>query len=418
LSFRFILRKIVAMHKLSPHHTSQSSGSQRLLLLIGFLAFTSLGLPDGILGIAWPSISSLFDKPLSRLAVLQIAMTLGFFISSTNAGPLITRLGVGKLLIGSNLCVALALSGYSFAPLWPLIVAATVFLGLGGGAVDAGLNAYAAERFRKEQVTMLHAFYGLGAALGPFIMREVLQSGSSWRWGYRSILIIIIILLIIFMATRHLWKRGPAAGSGAMEEEQPVSPQRVLPARTLTALGVALFLIYTGLEVTIGAWSFTLFSEGRGIATGTAAAWVGMFWACFTGGRFFFGLFGGRWKTRTIITLMLSIKLAAALLLLQPWFPGAALPALPLLGFSCAPLFPFFVTLTPHVVGRSEASRLIGFQVAAASLGAASMPILVGVLIELLSLEAIAYVITSLSLLLVVLYRVWVGPRVAGQKMK
>lgn len=386
-------------------------GVGRLLLFIGFLAFASLGLPDGLLGVAWPSISDTFGKALSRLAVLQIAMTAGFFFSSTNAGRLIDRLGVGRLLIASNCMVAIALAGYSFAPVWPLLVLSTTVLGLGGGAVDAGMNAYAAEHFRKEQVTMLHAFYGLGAALGPLIMREVLQNDISWRWGYRTVWVIILILLIVFIFSRRLWSRHPAEKSSDDTEGQAVSAERNVSLRRLTILGVVLFLVYTGMEVTIGAWSFTLLSEGRPVSDTTAALWVGAFWAAFTGGRFFFGLFGGRWKTRNVLSLMLAGNLLGAFLLLQPWSVPASLPALPLLGLSCAPLFPFFVTLTPHVVGKTAAPRLIGFQVASANLGAAALPVLVGTLVDVISLEAIAYVIAGLSLLLVIFYRLWIGPR-------
>jgi fucose permease len=375
------------------------------------LAFTSLGLPDGLLGIAWPSISKGFGKPLSRLAVLQIAMTVGFFFSSTNAARLRSKLGVGRLLILSNIMVVIALSGYSFAGHWSALILSTVILGLGGGAVDAGLNAYAAENFHKEQVTMLHAFYGLGAALGPLVMRQVLQAEVTWRWGYRTILVIVVLLLLIFILTRRLWHTGQNSQDRREPEKTAVMPGRSVPGRTLTILGVALFLIYTGLEVTIGAWSFTLLTEGRMVPTGTAALWMGVYWAAFTGGRFFFGLFGGRWKTRNVITGMLAANLTGALLLLQPWFLPASLPALPLLGLSCAPLFPFFVTLTPHVVGQEQASRLIGFQVASASLGASAMPFLVGVLVESVSLEAIAYVIAGLSIALAILYRLWIGPR-------
>jgi fucose permease len=171
---------------------------------------------------------------------------------------------------------------------------------------------------------------------------------------------------------------------------------------------VLLFLLYTGLEVTVGAWTFSLLTEGRGVESGVAAVWVGGYWAALTGGRLFFGLTGSRWKAHAIVWSMIITGVVGALLFLQPWLPILALLALPILGFACAPLFPLFVSLTPSVVGEAEAPRLIGHQVAAANVGAALIPLLVGIAVEFLSLEAVAYVMLLLTLALTITYPAWI----------
>ncbi|MFP4267094.1 MAG: MFS transporter [Spirochaetaceae bacterium] len=376
--------------------------STRLLIAISFLAFIILGLPDGLLGVSWPSISRSFGKALSRLAVLQAALTCGFFFSSINAGKLSDRFRVGTLLIGSTILISLALTGYALVDRWYLLVGSTVVLGLGAGTIDAGLNAYAAKNFSKEQVTLLHGFYGIGAMLGPMLMREVLRSGGSWRYGYFFALLLVLILLATFVLFRKKWTK-------------PEKPRDLPPKKggrgklDLTAwLGILLFLIYTGVEVSVGIWSFTLLTAGRGVEDATAALWVGAFWAAFTGGRLFFGLFGKRWNSRSIIGAMILTSVAGALLLLQPWCIPAAFISLPILGFAAAPMFPLFVTLTPAVAGSSYSSHIIGYQVAASNIGAALIPLMIGAAVDLFSLEAIAYMVAILTGVLALLYKLWV----------
>jgi fucose permease len=384
---------------------TKRSKTPRLLLIISFLAFISLGLPDGLLGVAWPSISAEFDRALSRLAVLQVALTCGFFFSSVNAGRLIVRFGVGRLLIGSNIVIAVALTGYSFAQEWYLLVASTVVLGSGGGVVDAGLNAYSAQRFSKEQVTLLHAFYGFGAMLGPMLMREVLARDASWRYGYMITLLLILLLLTVFIFTGNIWYSPQEKSRGHVHSRERLQGR----LRRRAWMGVALFLVYTGVEVTVGAWSYTLLTAGRGIAASPAAIAVGIFWGALTGGRLFFGFFGDRWQAHGVVNAMFATAATGAVLLLQPWSGTAALASLPLLGFAFAPLFPFFVTLTPHVVGEEQSSRIIGFQVASANIGSALIPLLVGTSVELISLEAVAYMVVLLTVLLTIIYRMWMS---------
>ncbi len=387
-------------------------GIHRILLFFSFLAFISLGLPDGLLGVAWPSISRTFGVPLSRLAVLQMAMTFGFIFSSGNAGRLVERFGVGNLLIISNSLVLVALSGYVLASHWYVLIASTVVLGSAGGAIDAGLNAYAAERFSKEQVTLLHAFFGFGAMLGPALMGKVLSAGLPWQRGYLYTLFLVVVLLTIFISFRGLWRRDTTTADTESNGTHQNAPEKCARkvVRKYTVVGIALFLMYTGLEITMGAWSFTLLTTSRNVADGIAAIWVGAFWAGLMGGRVFFGLVGSRWQARSIVAAMIGTLFTGVLLFAQPWLSWLFLPALPLIGFACAPLFPLFVSLTSSVVGREAASRAIGMQVASAGLGGAIVPFFVGVSVELLSIEAVGGFALLLVVLLTLVYRVWIAP--------
>ncbi len=390
----------------------QRIGIHRILLLFSFLAFISLGLPDGLLGVAWPSISRTFGVPLSRLAVLQVAMTIGFVFSSGNAGRLIEKLGVGNLLVVSNSLVVCALTGYVLAPHWYMLIAATVVLGSAGGAIDAGLNAYTAKRFTKEQVTLLHAFFGFGAMLGPALMGRVLSAGRPWQQGYLYTLVLVVVLLIIFILFRDLWKKDSPTAHGNGRETHAHVPEKCSKrrVRTYTLVGIALFLMYTGLEITMGAWSFTLLTTSRGISEGVAAVWVGAFWAGLMGGRVFFGIFGGRWHAKSIVAAMIMTLFFGVLLFSQPWISWLFLPALPLIGFACAPLFPLFVTLTSSVVGHEAASRAIGMQVASAGLGGAIIPFFVAVSVEFFSIEAVGACALVLTLLITLIDRFWISP--------
>lgn len=380
-----------------------------LLLGLSCLAFVSLGLPDGLLGVAWPSIADHFDRPLGRLALLQLAATAGFFISSTNAGRLMARLGVGRLLIFSNILVALALTGFSFSSSWLLLLPSMLILGTGGGAVDAGLNAYSAERFSKEQVTLLHAFYGLGAMIGPVIMRQVLAGGYRWQRGYYVTLALVLSLIILFIFTRRRWTRPSRVTESPETESRSVAESPPRRLRAILLSGVLMFMIYTGLEVTAGSWGFTWLSEGRGIPPETAAFWISLYWGALTAGRLFFGFLGGRWRARGIIAWMMASVLIGSGLFLQPWSAALNLISMPIIGFACAPIFPLLVSYTPRITGPRAAADIIGKQVAAASVGSALIPLMIGLGVELIDLRAIPLALLGSGLLLVFIYRIWIG---------
>lgn len=352
-----------------------------ILLIIAYVAFISLGLPDGLLGVAWPSISASFGRALGELGILFIALMVGFLTASVNSGRLISRVGVGPLLAGSTVLVTAGLTGYVLAPAWWMIIGSTVLLGAGGGAIDSGINAYAAAHFSPRHVNWLHACYGIGATLGPLLMTAIIAGGWNWRWGYALIGVVLASLAIGFGLTRRQWRNGSGASEADQAEVVPVSASVVL-RRPLVWLGMLLFLVYTGLEVTAGQWTYSLFTEGRGIDPGIAGTWISIYWGSLTVGRIVFGVLVERVRAAAILRINAVGVVIAALLVWLDIAPLLSFVSLAAIGFLLAPMFPLLIAQTPARLGGGSANHAIGFQVAAANVGVAVVPGGAGLLVR------------------------------------
>lgn len=379
-----------------------------LLIIIAYIAFVSLGLPDGLLGVAWPSISATFGLPLGNLGMLLVVFVSGFLLSSFNSGQIVARIGIGGLLLVSSLLIATSLFVYALAPAWWMVVAASSLLGMGGGAIDAGLNAYAAGHFSPRHVNWLHACYGFGATLGPLLMTLVLSSGQSWRNGYALVGGMMALLALCFGVTRRLWQNDTAANSVPTEAPVPVRMQTVL-RRPMVWLGIGTFFTYTGLEVTAGQWAYSLFTAGRGIDPTLAGVWISIYWGSLTVGRVVFGMLVERVAATTILRSSMAVTLVGALLLWLNPTPLLSFLGLALIGFMLAPVFPLLITQTPARLGAVHATYAIGFQVAAANLGSALIPGGAGLLVRGLGLEVIGPIVLVTALLLLALHEVLLG---------
>lgn len=374
-----------------------------MLLGIAFLAFVSLGLPDGVLGVAWPSMRQTFELPISQLGWLLAAAMAGYLASSFGSGAMVARLGVGQVLLWSSALTATSTAAYALAPAWPVMIAAGVVTGLGAGGIDAGINAYAAVSFSPRMITWLHASYGVGALAGPLVMTGALTGGLGWRWGYGLIALALTAMMTCFALTVRLWRSG---GVEVPEETDAAAPPGLLGTlrRPVVVMSAALFLVYTGLEVTAGQWTYSLFTESRGMSPAMAGAWVSAFWASLTAGR----VLGGALATRVAATTLLRASMAAA-----PVGAGviwlchghvATLVGLVLLGLALAPVYPFLIAQTPARLGALGTAHAVGFQVAAAYLGTAALPGAAGMLARALGLEAIGPFMLAVALALVVLH--------------
>jgi fucose permease len=379
-----------------------------LLLVIAFTAFASLGLPDGALGVAWPSICRAFGLPLSRLGVLLAAAMIGYLASSFASGWLVTRLGVGPLLLWSSVLMTLSSLGFALAPAWPVVVVSGTLAGLGAGAVDAGINAFAAARLPPRLVSWLHAAYGAGAMLGPVLITGVLTAGLSWRWGYGALGGLLGAMALCFAVTRGSWRTGePRAGDPAAAAGGPGPPvARGLETlrRPAVWLNIALFFVYTGLEATAGQWTYTLFTESRGVPPALAGASVAGYWGGMTAGRLAAGALTRRFPAATLLgAATLGAPAAAVLVSLDAgWLVGGL--GLALVGVLLGPIYPLLISGTPRRLGTRYATHAIGFQVAAAYLGAAAIPGLAGVLAHAIGLEVIGPFIAVVALALRLLY--------------
>jgi fucose permease len=360
-----------------------------ILFLLAYLAFVSLGLPDTVLGVAWPSVRTGFGISQSALgAVLGAGMT-GYFVSGIVAGGLTNWLGVGGLLAASSGVVTLALLGYAAAPSWSLFFPVGALMGLGSGAIDAGLNGYAARHFSVRHVNWLHACWGLGASTGPLIMTAVIARGLGYRAGYGVLAAVLGAMAIAFLVTRREWGASNAA---------PVSaPPSAIESKT--GFGVALrsgrvwllmatFFVYVGLESTVGQWCFTLLREGRGLGIESAGGWTAAYWASLTAGRVGLGFVIDRMGPDRLLRFA-SLGVVSGAALFAGSSGGLGRCGLLLLGLGLAPVFPTLMARTPARVGLDIARHAVGFQVSAATLGASLWPGAVGLWVARAGLPAI-----------------------------
>jgi fucose permease len=383
-----------------------------VLLAIALVAFVSLGLPDGVLGVAWPSIRRSFDLPPAQLGVLLTSAMVGYVASSFSSGEVVARLGIGRLLFWSSVLMVANSLAYAAAPTWSVMVAAALLAGLGAGAIDAGINTFAAVHLSPRLVTWLHASYGVGAALGPLLMSGALATGSGWRGGYAVIAAILAAMAVAFQVTRRLWDlAAPPAGPAT---ESVVSPGLFDPLRRPRVwLNIALFFVYTGLEVSAGQWTYSLLTEGRGVAPVAAGGWIAVYWSSLTAGRIVSGALAGRVAPGAMLRTAALGAVASTLLLWRD--PGMGLGFLALAGLGCclAPIYPLLIAETPRRIGAAHAASAIGFQVAAAYLGTAAIPGVVGLLATAHGLGVIAPCLFSTALLLLLLQEV-ARPRAAA----
>ncbi|MGH7965225.1 MAG: MFS transporter, partial [Candidatus Binatia bacterium] len=335
------------------------SKSALLLLGLTYLGFVSLGLPDGLLGVAWPSIRAFFRLPLDALGALLITFTSGYVLSSFSSGRMLSRVNVGSLLALSCVATATSLLGYALTPLWWIMVALGALAGVGAGAIDAGVNTYVATHHSARTVNWLHACYGIGAALGPVIMTTVLGAGLAWQYGYGIVGIGQLVLAACFGLTHKWW---PAAGSipdkaGDVSLAAPVSSTLRLSA---VWLSIAAFFIYTGLEAAAGAWAYSVFTEARAIPMHTAGLWVSIYWGSLTMGRLVFGAIVSFAPIRLLLQLcMASIALGAALIWLN-LADMASFLGLALIGLASGPIFPSLIATTPERLGEAHTANGVG----------------------------------------------------------
>ncbi|MEU8330690.1 MFS transporter [Micromonospora sp. NPDC048839] len=379
------------------------------LLLLAYLAFVSLGLPDGLLGVAWPSIRDDFDVPTEAVGLVLTAGTVGYLASSVLAGFTLARVGVGALLAASTLLASLALSGYVLSPVLAVLVGCALLVGLGSGAVDSGLNAYAAGAFGPRHMNWLHAFFGLGVAIGPLIMTGALSAGLSWRWGYGIVAAAQFALAIAFALTVRAWRRGsPAADEAATAGAASAVAVRV-PIRATLRLpavwsGTLAFALYVAIEVSAGLWAFLLLTEGRGLSAAVAGGCVSAYWGSLFVGRVVQGVVAERLGATLVLRVSLVGMAVGAGLIAAPGPAALAVLGLVVVGFAAAPVFPLLTLTTADRVGAAHADRAIGLQIGASGIGAALAPAGLGVLIGHTSVQVLGSALVVLALALIALY--------------
>ena len=392
---------------------TQRRKSGLVLIALVYLAFVSLGLPDGLIGVAWPSIRAYFNLPLDALGSLLVMFTAGYLVSSFISGRVLSVMSVGTLLALSCLATAVSLIGYAFAPVWLMIVTLAIVAGLGAGAIDAGLNTFAATEFSARMVNWLHACYGVGAIAGPMIMTSVLAARHPWQRGYAMVGGWQLALALCFLLTRRLWpsvSSTPVQFSGEVTRASNISTLK-LPAIWLS---VAVFFVYTGIEAAAGTWAYSLFTEARGVSMATAGAWVSIYWGGLTAGRLLSGVVTGFVPPHRLVRwCIIGIALGAGLI----WSNLTSLLSffgLGLMGLASAPVFPSLIAATPARLGRAHTANGVGFQIAAAVLGQSLLPALIGLMAQKAGLEIVgpALLVSTLVLAGLHLSLTMAGPKV------
>lgn len=381
------------------------------LILLIFVAFIALGMPDGLLGVGWPTIRADFGIPLDAIGMLLFASLIGYLTSSFFSGAILRRWSVGKVLIVSCMLTGVGLVGYTLVPQWWMMVSLGVLAGLGAGTIDAGLNAYVANHFGPGLMQWLHASYGIGVTIGPLLMTYFVTRAAQWRPAYLVVGGFQLVLSVVFVLTLSLWAANEKTKTIEQIQASPVEKTRLF--QTLKTSGVwlsgALFFLYVGSEVMLGTWTFSLLTEARGVAPELAGLFAGSYWFSFTVGRVLAGLVTRKIRIDRLVFGSLMLAVAGAVLLVSTSSPWASLVAVALIGFAFAPIFPGFVTGTARRVGQKHHDNAIGIQIAIGGIGGSALTSLVGVLARRFGLEVMPVALLTSLVLLSGLY--WLSTR-------
>ncbi len=373
-----------------------------LLLGIIYVSFISLGLPDGVLGVAWPAIRADMGQPLAAVGIITVTITICAAISSFFAGAIVKRMGTGVVVATSCLMTALALVGYSYAPSFAWLVALGIPLGLGAGAVDASLNHFVAAHYSSRHMNWLHGFWGVGATTGPLVMGWALASSTGWTLGARSIGFMQLGLAAVLWLTLTLWAREhakPPAEHAANNETAVFKPVRPLA----TWLAPTTFLFYVAAEMGTGLWAASILVTGRGMPLAQAGVWVSVYFGAITVGRFAVGLVADWLGNRKLVQLGICIAaLGAALFAAHGWVGDLSLAGLVLMGLGCAPIFPSLMHETARRFPDAVARAVIGRQMMFSYAGGSFIPAAFGLLATWVGLGAVMPVVVVLLLVLLV----------------
>jgi fucose permease len=366
-------------------------------LVIIYLAFISLGLPDSLLGSAWPIMHLELNAPMSFAGIISMIVSGGTIVSSLSSGFLLSRFGTGKVTFVSVLMTAVALLGFSLSDsfLWLCVLA--IPLGLGAGAVDSGLNSFVAAHYKARHMSWLHCFWGIGATCGPIIMAAWIARSGQWRNGYLTVSLIQFALVLTLLFTLPLWKRfdRPAGLGSAYEAAAEVDTK----ARASLAPVLCSFLCYCSIESTTGIWGASYLVSLRGLHASTAARWISMFYLGITVGRLLSGFVTIKLSGPKMIRLGEAFCAVGVLILMFALPTWSAVVGLLFIGLGLAPVFPGMLHETPVRFGTLHAQRNMGYQMASAYVGSTFMPPIFGFVASRMSMALLPFL--QMGLLLV-----------------
>ena len=385
-----------------------------LLLVVIYLSFISLGLPDALLGSAWPTIHTVWNIPVSYAGIISFIISLGTIVSSLNSDRLTRKLGTGKVTALSVALTAVALFGFSISSSFLQLCLWAIPYGLGAGSVDAALNNYVALHYKSKHMSWLHCMWGIGASAGPYIMGFVMTSGGTWSGGYRIISIIQVVLTAIIFISLPLWKKQPAEGIPQPEKttkeeaatkpvSHPLSLKEIFAIKGVPQI-LLCFFCYCALESTTGLWASSYLTLYKGVSAETAASYASMFYLGITLGRGISGFITLKLKDDQMIRLGQVIVALGAITILLPLNATVSLAGFILVGLGCAPIYPSIIHSTPAHFGADNSQAIIGIQMAFAYIGSCLMPPLFGLIAEHLTVALLPFYQLAVLVLMILMH--------------
>lgn len=375
-----------------------------LLLALIYLSFISLGLPDAVLGSAWPIISVEFDAPLASMGIITIIISAGTIVSSLFSDRLIKKIGVQAIAGASIAATAVAMLGFSFSGSMLALCLWAIPYGLGAGSVDAALNNYVAVHFESKHMSWLHCMWGVGATTGPYIMGFALTGNLGFRGGYQILFGIQAVLAIVILCSRRAWQTKSIAHHDAqMAQSKVLSLREIVRIAGVPQIMMA-FFCFCAIEQTAGLWASTYLVYNRGVSAETAASFAALFYLGITVGRGISGFISMKFTDTQMIRFGAVAMMVGVLILLLPLGQIGAFVGLLTVGFGSSPVFPCIIHSTPGNFGVQNSQAITGVQMAAAYTGILIMPALFGLIADNVSVRWYPYFIGILIIGMAVLY--------------
>ena len=372
------------------------------LLGIIYLSFISLGLPDALLGSAWPNMYPEFQVPVSYAGMISMIIAFGTILSSLQSDHLTRRFGTGKVTAASVGITALALWGFSVSHSFLQLCLWAIPYGLGAGSVDASLNNYVALHYASKHMSWLHCMWGVGTTLGPYIMGAVLTGGAAWNMGYRVISLLQIVLTAVLIISLPKWKEENPAGEET-RGGKPLTLREIISIPGAKAIMLC-FFCYCAVEQTTMLWASSYLNLAKGIDAKTAASFAGMFCTGITVGRGINGFIAMKWKDEQMVRMGEGIILMGILVMLLPLGNLASLIGFSLIGLGCAPVYPCIIHSTPEYFGAERSQAMIGVQMASAYVGICLMPPFFGLLANHISIRILPLYLLLFLVIMGVMY--------------
>ena len=377
----------------------------QLLLIIIYLSFISLGLPDALLGAAWPSMYQELHVSISYAGIISMIIAFGTIISSLQSDRLTRKLGTGKVTAISVAMTAVALFGFSISHSFIALCLWAIPYGLGAGSVDASLNNYVALHYESRHMSWLHCMWGIGAAAGPYIMGYVLTNGRSWNSGYRVISVLQVVLTLILIFSLPLWKNRPQVtdGNGQEVTAKALSLREVVRIPGAKEIMVC-FFCYCAVEQTAGLWASSYLTLYKGVSAEIAATFASMFYIGITIGRALSGFITMKLNDVQMIRLGQGLIAVGILIMFLPFGQSLSLAGLIVIGLGCAPIYPCIIHSTPAHFGADKSQAIIGIQMASAYVGTLLMPPVFGLIANHITVALLPVYLLIILVVMVVMH--------------